>query len=378
MHVAFLFAGPISGEYGTAERVAQIAKGLADQGCQVTLSGLMGHRLKASNLANLRVVIMPNRILEFPRVYCWFAQIIAGGLSQKYDIVQMESFSFLRTLGLFLLLKPFSKKFVIVFNDKWFDRDPRKTIIGRIQVNFQRILLTLFDASITPGSSVKKWFEELQGDLASGMLVIPNGVPKHTITKKIDGSQLREKYKIDSSAFVALFFGSMTFKPNYEAAFYLYGLSDSTSKEFESNTGRKLIFTVAGMGSETLPRTERFIPLGFVNELDEMLSLPDVIVFPHLPSYSGPHVKTIYAFLSRKPVIASEDAVKDMPYVTPGKQFLPFDVNEPSTLLKALTELCRNKELARRLAINAYMYSRRFSWENISSMHLKLYQKLIS
>jgi glycosyltransferase involved in cell wall biosynthesis len=225
---------------------------------------------------------------------------------------------------------------------------------------------------------VKKWFEELHGELANKMLVIPNGVPDFAITKNIDYSYLREKYKIDSNAFVALFFGLMTFKPNYDAAMYLYNISNSTCQKFEKNTGRKLIFIVAGLGSEALPKTEHYIPLGFVNELDELLSLPDVVVFPHTPSFSGPHVKTIYAFLSRKPVIASEDAVKDMPYLTPRKQFLPFDINEPDTLPESLVELYRNKELGKRLTLNAYSYSEIFSWKYVSSMHLKLYEKLLS
>jgi glycosyltransferase involved in cell wall biosynthesis len=378
MHVAMLFDGPISREYGTSERVLQIAEGLAHQVNQVTLSGRMEHRVKQSNLINLRVLVMPNRILRFFGICGWIAQLVAGGLSRKYDIVQMESFSFSKTLALFLLLRPFSGKFVIVFSDKWFEHDPRKTIIGRLQVTVQRILLTLFNASITPGLSVKKWFEELHGVLANKIVVIPNGAPDFAITKNIDYSHLREKYKIHSNTFVALFFGSMTFKPNYDTAMYLYNISDSTSQKFEKSTGRKLIFIVAGISSETLPKTENFIPLGFVNELEELLSLPDVIVFPHLPSFSGPHVKTAYAFLSKKPVIASEDAVKDMPYVTPGKQFLPFDINEPDTLLESLTELHCNKELGKRLAINAYLYSKKFSWEHVSSVHLKLYEKLIS
>jgi len=377
MHVAILFGGPISRDYGTSERVLQIAKGLAYQGVQVTLSGSMGRRVKALDLTSLRVIIMPNRILEFLRVCGWIAQLVAGGLSRKYDIVQMESFSSPRTSALFLLMRPFSRKFVIVFNDKWFEHDPRKTIIGRLQVTAQRILLTLFDASITPGLSVRKWFEELHGELANKMLVIPNGVPGFAITKNIDYSYLREKHKIDSNAFAALFFGTMAFKPNYDTAMYLYNISDSTAQKFEKSTGRKLIFIVAGLGSETLPKTEHYIPLGFVNELDELLSLPDVIVFPHIPSFSGPHVKTIYAFLSRKPVIASEDAVKDMPYVAPGRHYLPFNINEPYTLLEALLELYYNKKIGENLTINAYQYAKKFSWKYISYLHLKLYERLL-
>lgn len=377
MHVAILFVGTISRHYGTGERVFQIAKGLASQGVQVTLSASLGHRVKASNLSNLRLIAMP-RNLEFPRSCGWIAQLVAGGLCSKYDVVQMESLSFPRTLALFLLLRPFTRKFVIVFNDKWFEHDPRKTIIGRLQVTVQRILLILFDASIAPGLSVKEWFEELHGELLNKMVIIPNGAPDFAIAKNIDYSYLRKEYKIDPNAFVALFFGSMSFKPNYDTALYLYNLSDSITKAFEKSTRRRLIFVVAGMASETLPRTEHFIPLGFVKKLDELLSLPDVIVFPHLPSYTGPHVKTIYAFLSKKPVIASEDAIKDMPHITPGKQFLLIDINRPDTLLDSLIELHCNKEFGKRLATNAYIYSREFSWKRVSAAHLKLYEKLTS
>jgi glycosyltransferase involved in cell wall biosynthesis len=378
MHVAILYAGPISRDTGTSERVLQIAGRLADHGIQVTLSGVIGSRVKAPNVTNMRVIAMPNKILKSSSVCGWIARLVASGLTNKYDIVQVESFSMLRSWALFFLLRPFSRKLVIVFHDGRFGHHPRKNAIARLHIALQRILLTFFDVSITPGSSVKKWFEELFGVLANKIVVIPNGAPDFIITKDADNLHLRQKYKIDSNPFVALFFGSMTFKPNYDAAMYLYNISHSTSLEFEKSTGRKLIFIVAGIGSEVLPRTEYYIPLGFVDELDELLSLPDVIVLPHLPSYSGPHVKTIYAFLSKKPVVASEDAVKDMPHVTSGKHFVPFDVNEPDTLLEALTKLHYNKELGKRLALNAQLYSKKFPWKHTSSIHLKLYEKLIS
>jgi glycosyltransferase involved in cell wall biosynthesis len=379
MHVAILYAGSISRDMGgTSERVLQIAKRLADQGAQVTFSAAIEHHLKAPNLANLRVIAMPNRIIGCLSVCVWIAKLVAGGLTHRYDIVQIESFSSSRSLLLLLLLHPFSRKFVIVFHDKYFRYDPRKNFVGRLHIVFQRILLALFDASITPGLSVKKWFEELHGILVNKMVVIPNGAPNFTIKKDVDYSHLREKYKIDSNAFVALFFGAIGFEPNYDAAMHLYNMSDALSQKFKKNTGRKLVFIVAGTDSETLPKREYYVPLGFVNDLEELFSLTDVIVFPHLSSYTGPHLKTIYAFLSKKPVIASEDAVKDMPYVTPRVEFLPFDINESDTLLEALTELHCNKELGKRLALNAYHYSKKFSWKYISSIHLKLYKKLTS
>lgn len=378
MRVLILYAASITRLAGTPERVFQIANGLANLDIQVTLSAAIGHFLTTSEYANLRVISMPDRILKLFDVFKWITQLVTDALTHRYEIVQIENFPLYRTILLYLTLRSFRRKFVIVFHDKWFEDDPRKSITGRLQLSLQKILLTVFDAAITPGVSVKKFFEELHGDqLLKKMVVIPNGAPALEAKNDIDCLSLREKYGIDKTAFVALFFGSMTFKPNYEAALNLYKISGFISNKFKEKTGRKLIFTVAGIRSDVLPKTEQFIPLGFVKELNELFNIPDVIVLPHTPSYSGPHVKTIYAFLSKKPVIATGDAVKDMPYVAQGRHYLPFNINEPYTLLKALLELYYDKKIGENLTINAYLYAKKFSWRYISYLHLKLYERLL-
>ncbi|MEM2145863.1 MAG: glycosyltransferase family 4 protein [Candidatus Jordarchaeaceae archaeon] len=378
MRILILYAGFLTRVGGTSERVFQVAKGLADQGVRVILSGDVNCNMEKQGLGSLHIVAMPNTILKFPSVIAWIMQLFSNGLIFKYDVIQVESFSFLRTLMLFLLMRPFGRRFLIVFHDKWFKEDPRKSITGKIQLFIQRILLNVFDAAITPGLSVKKWFEELHGkSLLKKMVVIPNGAPDLEIKSSADYLHLRKKYRLEPNAFLALYFGSMLFKPNYETALLLYKISNYVSNKFEKINGKRLAFIVAGMGSETLPKSRCFIPLGFVKDLEELLSLPDVIVLPHTPSYSGPHVKTIYAFLSKKPVLATEDAVKDMPFVVPGKHFLLFDVNEPDTLVDALTNIYSNVELKRNLTFNAYLYSKKFSWKYISLLHLKLYYKIL-
>jgi glycosyltransferase involved in cell wall biosynthesis len=377
LRIAILFAYFISRRSGSEERVLQIAKGLADQGAEVTLSGVVNPGEGVQGLSKLKVIAIPNSLLGLSIFFTWIVKLLANGLTKKYDVVQIECFSSPRSLVLFFLLRPFSRKFVIVFHDKWFKQDPRRNVIGRMQLFTQRILLTVFNASITPGLSVKKWFEELHGELVHNkMVVIPNGVPLLEIKENIDPMHLRETYGLKSDTFVALFFGLMTFKPNYEAALRLYDISNSISSEFEKISGRKLIFIVAGIGSKNLPRTKCFIPLGFVEKFDDLLSLPDIIVLPHPSSYSGPHVKAMYSFLSRKPVVATENAVKDLPHVFPRKHFMPFNIDEPDTLLKAITDLYYTKKLREDIALNAYQYARKYSWEYVSSLHLKLYEKI--
>jgi hypothetical protein len=386
LRIVILKVGSVSRVFGTAERVLQIANSLADQGIEVVLSGAMENDLKALNPLHLKVIAAPDTILKLHSVLRWFAKLLVEGAG--VDIIQIESLdfdnfsnslsTFIRSLALFLLLRPSRAKFVIVFHDKCFQQDPRKSIRGKLNLFLQEILLTLFDASITPGLSVKKWFEELHGKLVSEkMVVIPNGAPNLLIGKDFNNLRLREKYKVDSNAFIALFFGSMDFKPNYDAALYLYNISEPISQKFEKETGKKLAFIVAGKDSEVLPRSDCYTPLGFVKELDGLLSLPDVIVLPHLPSFSGPHVKTIYAFLSKKPVIATDDAVKDMPGVIPREHFLPFDIEDPITLLDCLTELYYDRRICDSLTLNAYQYAQKFSWKAVSLMHIRLYEQLL-
>ena len=379
MNIIILYTGYLLRSRGTPERIIQIADGLASLGARVILSGGIWHHLKGLH-PNLRVMEMPNRLLKLPSFFGWIAKLIAGGLSRKYDVVQIESFPFTRTLVLLLLLRPFSKKSIIVFHDRWFTDNPRESLKGRIQLFLQRILFSICRASIAVGQIYKDWYEELHGEVVRDkMVVIPNGVPELDIQEDVDHSALRKQYGLEQGAFIALFFGTMDFKPNLEAAQYLYKISHSISKQFEKATGKKLIFIVAGRGSKALlPKTDWYRPLGFVEKLDDLYSLPDTIVIPHLPTLGGTHVKTIYSFQSGKPVVATENAVRGMPYVYPQKHFLLFDSDNPNTLLEALIELFHNSRLKRKLVNNAQRYAQRFSWKNIASLHLKLYEKLES
>jgi hypothetical protein len=378
LHIGILYTSDIHRGVGTSERIFQIATELSAQGLQVTL-GSTRYSRKLPESDNLEVIAMSHGKVTILHILIWLAKLVARGLTCRYDIVQIEASS-IKSLALFLLLRPFGRRFVFVLHDKEFKEcNPRRTFIGRFRLAMQRTAISSFDASITPGLTVKKFLEELHGPLVNKkMVVIPNGIPDFSIRENIDHLEVRRRYGLDVDAFTALFFGSMTFEPNYDAALYLYKVSNSISNKFEEISGKKLVFVIAGVGSEKLPKTECFIPIGFVEELDELLTLPDAIVLPHEPSYSGPHVKTTYAFLSGKPIIATEDAVKDIDYVTPKKHFLLFDIAQPDTLLKALLDLCFDRQLGKNLALNTYLDSQKFTWRYVSSLHLELYEKLLS
>jgi hypothetical protein len=378
MHIAIIYSSDIRSGIGSSERVYQIAKELSNRDFQVTL-GAARFLEKSVKNQNLTVITMSSGRITLFHVLIWLAKIVIRGLICRYDIVQIEASS-TKSLALFILLRPFCKKLIIVFHDKEFpENDSPKNLVGRLRLVAQRIAIALFDAAVTPGLSVEKFLKEQHGAAVNEKLfVIPSAVPRFKIRENIDSLEVRRKYGLAQNTFIAVFFGTLTFEPNYEAALYLHKVSYYLYNEFEKTSGVKLIFVVAGLGSEKLPKTEHFVPIGFVEEFDELLTLPDVIVLPHFPSYTGTHIKTLYSFLSGKPVIASEDAVKDVGCFTPKKHFLLFDIAEPSTLLKALLELYFDRPLGRNLAVNAYIESQKFTWAHATSLYVNLYRMLLT
>jgi hypothetical protein len=378
LRLLILYAGNINRASGTSERILQIIKELGTQGVQITLSGILDYPIDKLKLPNTNLVSFPSSFKKFPSLLNTIIKLISNGLVQKYDIIQLESFSLIYSLVFFFLLHPFTDKFVIVFHDKQFKNDPFISIHNRLNLFLQKIILYLFDASITPGLELKKWFETFHHNLVNKMYVVPNGSIGLDIKTDIDYLSLKRKYNVDEDSYNVLFFGSMDFKPNYDASLYLYQISNFVSNQFQNHTGKKLHFLIAGMGSENLPKNENFITLGYVDQIDELLSLPDAIVLPHFLSYSGPHVKTIYAFLSKKPILATEDAVKDMQGVIPAVHFLKFTLEKPEALLNAVLNLFFDEKLCVFLGNNAFNYAKDNSWEKVSLTYLKIYKLILN
>jgi glycosyltransferase involved in cell wall biosynthesis len=376
LSVAIIYSGLLARVNGTSERVLQIAENLSNEGAQVTLSGFVEDDSKATGLSDTRIILIPSKKTRFLGIIKWFIKMVESIPNGKYDVVQIESFPFFRTLILFLMFQPFSKKFVIVHHDNLFKTDPRNTIRGYFQISLQKLLFVLFDAVITPGKTAKTWFVGFHGKIAENkIVVIPNGTPR--LIKKYDKTYLIKKYRLPGNSLSVLFFGSMKFEPNFASAMRLYEISEHVSISFEKINGVRINFFVAGFGSETLPKSEFFTPLGFIKDLNEMLSISDVVVLPQTISHSGPHVKTLYAFLSGIPVVATLDAVKDLQSVTNNNHFLLFSLNEPESLIQALTSLYKDKLLGQRISDNALHYAERYSWSNIAKLHLILYRKLL-
>ena len=379
MHIGILYGGRISRSSGTDERVLQIVKELSLNNIQVTFSAAIENQTDNLDLNGINHVLMPlYNVKKIHNILFWMVNLIIIGIKKRYDIIQIEVFSLPEILLLFFVLRPFANKFIIVFHDKWFINDPRISIEGKVSLFLHRIILSIFDYCITPGSTIKQYFMKLHGEnVRQKICIIPNGSPSFNLEHEVSQKSLRSSYLIDENAFVALYFGSMNFKPNYDSAMKLFEISEQVCTNFKKQTGKNLVFVVAGIYSQLLPKNKYFVPVGYVKSLSDLFTLPDLIVIPHLESHSGPHIKTIYAFLSKKPVVCTEDAIKDMAEVKDKEQVLLFQYDDPESLLKVITSLYFNHELGETISLNAYLYTKKYSWKYVSSLHLNLYHNLL-
>lgn len=357
---------------GTSERIWRISKGLAKMGLDVTV--YMGVHSQVKEERNLHPFNLPSSQLDLLNVLKWFVHLLCR--SKTSDIVQIECFSPFRSLILCVLLKPLARGLVLVLHDKYWLYDPRKgRLMDKVEYLLQHFAFCLYDKIIVTGKELKEWYLFLHGtEFSDKVIVIYSGVP--LVELKEYDQPMKEKFGLPMDAFIALFFGSMLFEPNRNAVRYIYQVSEKVAKRFEELTKMRLLFIVAGIGTKSFERTQFVIPLGFVNDVFELLAVGDVCVIPHEPSYSGPHVKTLYSFAAGKPVVSTMDGVKDMPAVESDAHFLLFKMEDVNSLVDALARLALNGELRERICNNAYVHARSYTWEHIAERHYRIYEKL--
>lgn len=358
---------------GTEERIWRIARGLLRCGLQVDLHMRIQGSINPPR--GLKIVPLPEKVSSIQTVR-WLIRVLVD--LRGSDVIQVEAFNMLRSLLLCLLLRRFTKLSVLVLHDMYWKSDPRKAgFWHRMEWILQHIAIRLYDVTVLAGEELRDWYRTLHGSLLSRKFVtIPNGSPEVDL-KHYDRERLRKKFSLSECDFVAFFFGSMRFEPNKQAVQFIYDVSEYLVESFEQATGKKLLFLLAGEGTEHFARTTNVIPLGFVKNLWEVLALTDVCVIPHLPSFSGPHVKTMYSFAAGKPVISTPDGVKGMLDLSDGVHYLAFDPYAPESLAEALVKLALDRKLYWTLEINGRAYALSHSWQTVAEMYYSLYRSHI-
>lgn len=358
---------------GTGERIWSIAQELSRMELEVTLYA----PLRCSEASDTV------KLCKLPHSRSDIADAIRLLLSlfklEVSDVLQIEIRDPIKTLLLYCLLSPLARKVVVVLHDKCWQQDPRRiSIRGKIKYLIQRMIFDLCQLIVVPSDELREWYILLHGRKYLGKLaVIPNGAPNLRL-RTYSKENIREKFGIPAGDFVALFFGYLGFEPNKIAALWIYEAADNAARLFKELTGRNLLFVISGIGSEIFPRTAHVLPLGFTENIMDPLSAADACIFPHGPSFSGPHIKTIYAFAAAKAVVTTPDGVKGMKDVVERVHYLAFNMNDVSAVSKVLAELALDSDLRERIQSNAQAYARSYTWRHVAESYLEYYAKLLN
>ena len=330
--VRILFiADEISRSFGTGEYLYNLINCLVSKGFNIHLVAK-----KTYHDINLRVKIIeaPSTLLNVPKTFKFLTKLLHVIRQEPVDIVHVATHSYPNlALGLLITLlikvnntitrsKSSKIRLIITVHDKIFLRGAPSSVSEWILYCLIKVTLNFVDLLIVPGKSIKEAILHLFGRNAyAKALVLPICITDdmlnvYNINEEDIRTKSRAKYGLPLDALVISFFGSIDFQPNLISALWLRKYSSHICKELQHRLNRQVFIVIAGRHSEKLPRDECYIPIGYVERLVELFALSDIIVIPHLPSHSGPHVKTLYSVLSRKPVIVTKDGIKDLPLIT--------------------------------------------------------------
>ncbi|MEM4619318.1 MAG: glycosyltransferase [Desulfurococcaceae archaeon] len=320
--------GEIHRSFGTGEYIYNLMSCLISKGFNIHLV-----TKKTYHDTNLRVKVIeaPSTLLNIPKTFKFLTRLLHVIRQEPVDIVHVATHSYPNlALGLLITLlikfnntitrsKSSKIRLIITVHDKIFPRDVPSSFSEWILYYLMKIAFNFVDLLTVPGESIKDTILHLFGrDAYDKALVLPVCIADdmfnvHNINEEDIRTKSRAKHGLPLDALVVSFFGSIDFKPNLISAFWLWKYSRHICRELQHRLNRQVIIIIAGRHSEKLPRDECYIPIGYVEHLVELFALSDIIVIPHFPSHSGPHVKTLYSVLSRKPVIVTKEGIKDLP-----------------------------------------------------------------
>jgi len=360
---------------GSSERVWILTGRLVELGFNIFLSMHIWRDFDV-DIEGIKMMPFPRWRFYVHKLLRWFIELLK---SSRYDILQVELFSPLRSLLARVALHPFTRKTILVIHDLSWLYQMSKSKGWQKLLNHVLILLNLrlYDLVIFVSEDLKRMYSQFYGKiLEDKTAVVPSGIPLRALTCVYDRVKSREKLNLPKETFIVVFFGPMHAPFNREAAEYLYAVSAYVSQRFREKVHRNLMFVIAGRGTEKLASTPYVRPLSFVEDIFELLAVADACIIPHKPSYTGPHVKTLYAFAAGCPVIATLDGVKGLD-AKEYEHYMPFIRSSIDTLVEALVKIAKDEELRQKIVKNSKELVRKLTWENITREYARLILKVL-
>jgi len=292
----------------------------------------------------------------------------------KPDIVQIEQ-PYLFILSKILRKVNFFKKVCVVLDEHNVEflamKKPNTLLLLPYVKYAEKIALNASDAILVTSALDKHLLTKLYDVPKEKIFVIPNCIDISKYSKEhasINKLKLRVK-EVAGFDHIALFHGTLSYYPNYEAANIIITKIAPIIKE--------CLFIIAGKDCPySLIRKAKRIKnvriFGYVKEIEKWLAICDVYVAPILRG-SGTRIKILEAMATGCPIIATHKAVEGLG-VKDGVHGLFYrKVNED--FIEGIRKLLKNDQLAYKLGKNARFFVKRYDWSTIDKKLYEVYSK---
>lgn len=264
-------------------------------------------------------------------------------------------------------------------------REKGNSIFVKIANQLFRSVYTTFQIIFFHGKNNQDRFSSLFQIDSNKFHQIPHGNENlflSSASRNLTSDQMRERYNIDPSSPVVLFFGNLMPSkgiPDLLSAFALVRekakhtrliIAGKPSKHIDMNS----IFNLTSNLDiqEATIFDSRYIP---IEEVAPLMELASVVVFPYLNSTQSGSLQVAYAF--KRPVIATN--VGGLPEeVDDGKSGFLVSPESPREIANAIMRFIENPNLTDEMGLYAkHLSETRYSWNSIAQKILTIYKETL-
>lgn len=368
IHILFVMDGM---EFGGGERVfVQLAAGLKDR-YQLSAATMAGMKFEET-LKSLGVQTYPVDMgsqLSFKPVY------------KIFDIIKKNKVDFIHSQGARadFFARVAGRIAGIPYNICTIATPIEKFDIGVLRKGIYRFIDRLTESSvdrfIVVSDSLEKLLTSKRGISAKRVVKIHNGIELHKYHPAYNSGKLRIELGISQDVPLIGSIGRIIWSKGLEY------LIEATKEIFILYPQARLLIVGEGpfknklvLKCKKLGIINNVIFTGFINDIREILSSIDLLVFPSLSE--GFPMVVLEAMAMGKPIVATRiDGITEQ--ISDGKEGLLVPPKDPSALAEAVSKLIGNRKLAKSMGLAARKKAEaEFSVEKMIAETEKVYQSL--
>ena len=237
----------------------------------------------------------------------------------------------------------------------------KRWVISKYFPLIEKISVTFTDHIISVSKLDRDQFIERYGISGEKISVIPIG----TVLPEI--SKVKQKFR-EESKITILFHGTYYHPPNKEAVDII--LRKIAPKIKQGN----VVFFIAGIAMPKF-REQNVISLGYIENLDEVVSSCDIAIVPILRG-GGTRVKILDYMRAGLPIVATKKGIEGIEAKNGEHAIIVDDVNEE--FIDAIKYLIDNEQERKRIGANARrLAEEEYDWDKIGEKLDGLYRKIL-